>query len=432
MNWRSCTLLGRTAFSLGLLLLVSQGLWLGLAAFYFIKPIKKIYLRNIAVTVELAHAQVTHGVAEVDWGANADFRIIRDSQARPPLKTYDSDALLNELVDHLGQRYGSTVVLLKERDNSALWIRFPVRGEYYWAVIPKGAPPIPFFMLASVGVAIAVALLGAYAIIYSLTKQLRGLTVAVQAFGRGELAIPIEEKGPLEILNLSKGFNQMAVDLRKLDEDRRIMLAGISHDLKTPLTRLRIAVELAESQTDQELSAGMVHDIEEMDSILKQFLDYARDGTEEQPVVCDLNVIAGEVCERYRAAGHAIELKLGEMPAFPLRKLAIYRAITNIVDNAVRYGRDGVRIETQAEGNSVRILVTDRGPGIKSGNPADYVKAFARENVSRTEPGAGLGLAIVDRVVRTHGGQLHLENRTAGGLLVRIDLPAGVAGKGSV
>lgn len=430
MILNSRSLLGRTAFYLGLLMLVSQALWLGLAAYYFVKPIERVYGRNILVTVELAYAQVTQGGTAEARRADDEFKIVDDSQPRPPLKRM-ADSFLDGLLASLRTKYGNTVEILKDTENSVLWIRFPAGSAHYWVTIPKGAPAIPYFMLTSVGVAIAVALLGAYAIIYNLTKQLRALTGAVQAFGRGELTIPIEEKGPLEILNLSRGFNQMAVDLRKLDEDRRIMLAGISHDLKTPLTRLRIAVELAGANADPELASGMVRDIEDMDSILKQFLDYARDGTEEQPVLCDLNVIVADVCERYRSAGHQIDLALSEFPAFSLRKLAIYRAITNIVDNAVRYGRDGIRIETQADGENVRIVVIDRGPGIKAGTPEDYVKAFARETVSRSEPGAGLGLAIVERVVRTHGGRLHLENRTAGGLLVRMDLPTGASGSGS-
>jgi two-component system osmolarity sensor histidine kinase EnvZ len=422
VKFRFHTLLGRTALFLGVLMLISQALWLGIAAYFFVRPIDRVYRQNISMVVSLARTQVEQGPVDGEFTPNAYFRIVRDSAPRPEFKE-TADKFLAEMTATLRSQFGESVAIRKELDNSALWIRFPVGHENFWAVVPKGAPPIPHFMLASVGIGIAVALAGAYIIIFNLTKRLRTLTDAVQAFGRGEPTIPMEEAGPLEIMNLSRGFNQMAVDLKKLDDDRRFMLAGISHDLKTPLTRLRLAVELAGPGAEPELAAGMVHDIEDMDSILKQFLDYARDGAEEQPALSDLNVIVEDVCERYRASGHEIESRLGQIPPVPLRKLAIYRAATNLVDNAVRYGRSGIHVETLADGESVSIVVTDSGPGIKTGDPSDYVKAFVRENLSRSEPGAGLGLAIVGRIARIHGGNLHLENRATGGLLARIDLP---------
>lgn len=422
MKLRSFSLLGRTALFLGLLMLVSQLLWLGIAAYFFVRPIDRVYRQNILMVVDLARTEVEQAPVGAEFTPNEYFRIVRDSAPRPELKN-PPDRFLSEMTATLRSRFGEPVAIRKELDNSALWIRFPVGRDNFWAVVPKGAPPIPHFMLASVGVGIAIAVAGAYIIIFNLTRRLRALTNAVQSFGRGEPTIPIEEAGPLEIMNLSKGFNQMAADLKKLDDDRRIMLAGISHDLKTPLTRLRLAVELAAPNAEPELAAGMVHDIEDIDSILTQFLDYARDGAEEPPVQSDLNVIVEDVCERYRSSGKEIETRLARIPLLPLRKLAIYRAITNIVDNAVRYGVNGIQVETLGDGNTASIIVADDGPGIKAGNPADYIKAFARENISRSEPGTGLGLAIVERIIRIHGGKLHLENRAEGGFLVRIDLP---------
>lgn len=422
MKRRSFSLLGRTAFFLGVLMLLSQMLWLGIAASFFLPPIDQVYRKNISMVVDLARNEVGRSPAGGEFAPNEYFRIVRDSAPRPAFKE-TSDRFLMELTETLRARVGESVEIRKERNNSALWIRFPSGGENFWVVVPKGTPPLPYFMLASVGAGIAVAVAGAYVIIFSLTRRLRTLTQAVQAFGRGEPTIPMEEAGPLEIMNLSRGFNQMAADLQKLDDDRRLMLAGISHDLKTPLTRLRLAVELATPNAEPELAAGMVHDIEDMDAILKQFLDYARDGAEEQPVSGDLNVIVGDVIDRYHSGGHEIETRLGRIPPLPLRQLAIYRAVTNVVDNAVRYGRSGIVVETMADGGNVSLVVTDGGPGIRSGVPADYAKPFVRENISRSEPGAGLGLAIVGRIVRTHGGKLHLENRATGGLLVRIDLP---------
>jgi two-component system osmolarity sensor histidine kinase EnvZ len=303
-------------------------------------------------------------------------------------------------------------------------MRFAARGNLFWLVLPLNRPTIlPYSVLFWVGMGLAISVAGAYLIIFRLTQQLRKVTEAAQAVGRGEPPAPLEERGPQEIRDLSVGFNEMASDLKKLDSDRRLMLAGISHDLRTPLTHLRIAVELAAANAEPTIAAGMVHDIEDMDSILKQFLDYARDGSEEPFEESDLDAIVQEVSHRYTARGHPVKIELGKIPPFPFRRLAMRRVITNLVDNAVRYGRAGVRVKTRCTKATVTVVVSDEGPGIRSGNPADFLKPFAREDISRSESGAGLGLAIVDRAVRLHGGRLRLENQKPTGLLALIELP---------
>jgi two-component system osmolarity sensor histidine kinase EnvZ len=270
-----------------------------------------------------------------------------------------------------------------------------------------------------VGLEIALAVGGAYLIVFRLTKRLRYVTEAAKAIGQGEPPEILEVSGPEEIRSLSEGFNQMSRDLMKLEADRRLMLAGISHDLRTPLTRMRIAAELANSNVDP----AMVHDIEDMEAILRQFLDYARDGSEEQPAVHDLNDLVQEVGQRFAARGHLIETDLGRVPPFSFRRHSIRRVLDNLIDNAVRYGKSGIRVETRCSSDSVFTTVRDRGPGIHSGNPTDFIKPFAREDVSRSERGAGLGLTIVDRVVRLHGGRLRLENSNGGGLSATIEIP---------
>jgi two-component system osmolarity sensor histidine kinase EnvZ len=167
----------------------------------------------------------------------------------------------------------------------------------------------------------------------------------------------------------------------------------------------------------------MVHDIEDMDAILKQFLDYARDGSEEQPSEHDLNALIEEVAQRYAARGHALKIDLGPIPSFSFRRNSIRRVLDNLIDNAVRYGKSGVRVVTDCSADVVSVTISDAGPGIRKGSPADYIKPFAREEASRSERGAGLGLTIVDRTMRLHGGRLRLENASEGGLSVTIEFP---------
>lgn len=423
------TLLGRTALLLGLLMLISQAVWFACLVSFVINPIRDGYAGQMAAVVELAQENIERRQAAASspeavvfpYRPVSAFQIVSDSEAHP--KLYPSRWVISQIATILRKKFGPAIDIRTAGDSSILWVRFAVKNDLYWVVIPKGEPPPIGLVAIPMGLGVTVSVAGAYLIIFGLTRQLREVTSAAQAVGRGEAVAPLKETGAEEILNLRRGFNQMASDLKKLDRDRILMLAGISHDLKTPLTRLRLAVELGETQVERQLTEGMVSDIEDMNSILSQFLDYARDGSEEEPLMADFNAIARDVAERYQKLGVQLTTEFHEPLRFHFRKLAIHRAITNLVDNAVRYGREGVTIVTAVKGEHAVLIVSDRGPGIVTGTPEDFIKPFARENTSRTTIGTGLGLTIVDRIVRTHGGVVHIANQAPHGLVVRIELP---------
>jgi two-component system, OmpR family, osmolarity sensor histidine kinase EnvZ len=235
---------------------------------------------------------------------------------------------------------------------------------------------------------------------------------------------PLPESGPQEIRELSRGFNQLALNLEALESDRRLMLVGISHDLSTPLTRLRLAIELAQMKSDVSQLPGMIQDVEEMNGILLQFADYAKTGKEEEPVLADFNQVVAEVCQRYVAVGKDVRSNFGLLPAFGFRPLAVRRLVTNLVDNAARYADSGIEVNTRYVDGKVTLSVLDRGPGIQSMDPNSLIKPFARENTARgTQLGAGLGLSIVDRIAKTHGGSLVLRNRAERGLQATVAIP---------
>ncbi len=265
---------------------------------------------------------------------------------------------------------------------------------------------------------------GVYVVFSWLRRQLHSVVSAARIMGSGQTPAPLVEAGPDEIRELSRGFNQLALNLEALEADRRLMLIGVSHDLSTPLTRLRLALELMQMKADPSQAADMIHDIEDMNAILVQFMDYARSGKDEEPAVGDFNWVVAEVCQRYVAAGHLIRPHTEALPSFGFRPLAIRRLVTNLVDNATRYGVKDVEANTHLADGKVLFAVLDRGPGIHSVDPSDLIKPFARENAARgIEPGAGLGLAIVDRIARAHGGELRLSNRVGGGLAATVILP---------
>jgi two-component system osmolarity sensor histidine kinase EnvZ len=272
--------------------------------------------------------------------------------------------------------------------------------------------------------ALIVCSVGVYIIFYWLRRQLQSLLGAARILGDGNMPAPLPETGPEEIRELSRGFNQLALNLEALESDRRLMLVGISHDLSTPLTRLRLAIELARMKPDVSQLSGMIQDIEEMNGILLQFADYAKTGKEEQPVVADFNQVVAEVCQRYVAVGKDVRSNLAMLPAFGFRPLAVRRLVTNLVDNAARYADSGIEVNTSYLDGTVTLSVLDRGPGIQSMDPNSLIKPFARENIARgSQLGAGLGLSIVDRIAKTHGGGLVLRNRPERGLAATVAIP---------
>jgi two-component system osmolarity sensor histidine kinase EnvZ len=274
--------------------------------------------------------------------------------------------------------------------------------------------------------ALLVCTFGVYIIFYWLRRQLQSLIVAARILGDGRMPPPLPETGPEEIRELSRGFNQLAQNLEALESDRRLMLVGISHDLSTPLTRLRLAIELMQMKPDVNQVPGIIQDIEEMNGILVQFADYAKTGKDEEPVLGDFNQVVVEVCQRYVSVGKAVRWDLAKIPAFNFRALAVRRLVTNLVDNAARYGRGEIEVNTRHQDGIVTLTVLDQGPGIRSMDPNSLIKPFARENIARgTQLGAGLGLSIVDRIAKTHGGDLVLSNRPEAGLAVTVTIQAG-------
>jgi two-component system osmolarity sensor histidine kinase EnvZ len=176
---------------------------------------------------------------------------------------------------------------------------------------------------------------------------------------------------------------------------------------------------------DAQMKDGMTADIEEMDRIIGQFLDFARTGGGESLEALNLAAVAAEIIERFRKLGHAIEVDLQPVPDAQLRPMAMRRAIGNLLDNALRYGETGIAVSTRAENGIIVIEVLDRGPGIPAESAERLKQPFTRLETARSGTGgSGLGLAIAERIMRDHGGLLALLPREGGGLVARIALPA--------
>jgi two-component system osmolarity sensor histidine kinase EnvZ len=205
-----------------------------------------------------------------------------------------------------------------------------------------------------------------------------------------------------------------------MERERAMVLAGISHDLRTPLSRMRLALEMSGAESDA--AGAMVADIDEIDAIIGQFLDFAR-GVNEEKKPQDLGALLDEVADHYRRLGKTILLTRQDAGPLRFARMAVRRAVSNLVDNALRYAGEPIEVESRNTAQGVVIEVRDRGPGIPAAETERLKRPFARLEAARGgRGGAGLGLAIVERVARAHGGSLELLPREGGGLVARLVL----------
>jgi two-component system osmolarity sensor histidine kinase EnvZ len=339
--------------------------------------------------------------------------------------------LMQELAERLRERLGPETDIRFAPRLQMLFVRVLAAETPYWIGVPVPArsPADETPTRALVWTLIVLALLLAAAFVFAryLARPLRELTAAVERVGRGESAPPLPETGPSEIAAVNRGFNAMTTSLARNEQDRALLLAGVSHDLRTPLARLRLGVEM--SARDEPLRSGMVADIEEMDRIIGQFLDFARPDNGSVFEEADLNEVVGACVLRYSHANRPVSFTASNAPRMPLKVTTISRLTANLIDNALAYGAPPVEVSTSRQGGAAFIEVADRGPGIPPAEVDRLKQPFTRASEARARAdgaaGAGLGLAIVDRIARIHGGRFDILPREGGGTVARVTLPLG-------
>jgi len=255
-----------------------------------------------------------------------------------------------------------------------------------------------------------------------LTGPIRTFAAAADRLGRDVQAPPLAESGPVEIRQAVKAFNGMQERLRRLVENRTRMLAAISHDLRTPITQLRLRAEFIE---DAEEQAKTLTTLKEMEAMIASTLTFARDdATVEEPRTVDVAALVESLCDDLADAGKPVSFEPAEKIAVTCRPAALKRAVANLIENAVKYAA-AARVAIVAEAKDVRVIVDDDGPGIPPEELENVFTPFYRVNKSRGGDigGVGLGLSVVRAVVDAHGGHVRLENRDGGGLRAVLELP---------
>jgi len=420
---------GRIAIMIAVLLLINVIVSYIWVSFYIIKPLIDQQMYLIAPEVKMIGTQLKRNsdiqliTKTIDSDLrSAGIRLIDSSNGEPDalIQATYYKTLTNSLVKQLNM---PTEVRLEESDALYAWIKMP-EHRHLWLRVPLANTETPYPAPQAVYIATItlLSLLGGWWVARSISRPLKRLEFAAREVGRGDRPGELKVVGTTELKAVTQSFNQMAHDVQQFEEDRTLLLAGISHDLRTPLTRIRLASEFI-SEKDQELQQDIIRDTEDMDEIIDQFIGYVRDGRDEHLEREDLNELIRIVTAPLDQPPMEIKLVLSELPEFTFKPLAMKRLLTNLVENAKRYGGNKLTVISEYDKQFIRLRVQDEGPGIKEDAIEELFQPFKRGDAARGGKGTGLGLAIVAKIANLHEGEIELFNRPDKGLEACLTLP---------
>ncbi len=417
---------GQTVLLIGFLLFVNQVVSYISFALYVIEPnqqqINQLLAKQIRVVfIDINDVRLSPKMAEA-FHHETGIGVYREQDALKlglasagyyPYRSEQMSALLG----------GPAEVRISQGDEYLFWIR-PPQAPSLWVKIPlmgleeANFSPLIFFL----GIIGVLSVAGGWLFVRQLNRPLKSLQRAAEEVGRGNFPEPLTEHGTSEIMAVTQAFNHMSKGIKQLENDRNLLMAGISHDLRTPLTRIRLASEMM-SDMDDFLKEGIENDIDDMNNIIDQFIDYLRHGSKDKAELGDLNLLVEEVLNVETPANRNIIFTAGNCPEIPLRYVAIKRALANLIQNALRYTQGNIEVITGHEKKYVYFIVSDEGEGIPDADIERLFQPFTQGDKARGTEGSGLGLAIIKRIVDTHGGRVELSNKPTGGLQAKVYLP---------
>ncbi|KQQ97610.1 sensor histidine kinase [Massilia sp. Leaf139] len=441
MGWARSGLFWRTFFLLSLLTTLSMGSWIGMLNVFQRGPQVQQTAELVVSVVTLTKAALTHSAPELrrelmfELVSNEGVRIftLEDTDVVDPPP---ANPLMPEIAAAVREKLGAQTRFSSRVNGMAgFWISFNIEDDQYWLMLEReriaGLTRIQWLGWASVvGV---LSLLGAAFISSLINLPLARLTAAARAIAKGERPTPLPEKGSKEIIEANRSFNQMVEDLAQVEKDRAVILAGISHDLRTPLARMQLELEMANLSTDAR--EGMQSDIAQMDAIIGQFLDYAKPTEAASFIEVEISHLLADCAQHAtRLPGMRVTTDLEDGVRVLGNETDLRRVINNVVENARRYARTpgedytqldfACHVRATPQGRRAVVEIADHGPGVPDDQINQLLKPFTRLDTARGQAnGAGLGLAIVERVVTRHNAELTVRNRDGGGLLVQLALP---------
>ena len=428
------SLFWRTFFLLALLLCGGIFAWVQALRQLESEPRVVLAAQQIASLVNLSregmrYADRINRVALVKAMSTSEAIRVAPREPRDKWEPFEQDSFTNRVGGEIRSRLGpGTIVARSVNGVAGLWVGFSIEADPWWlqAESARIQPLAGGTWFVWIGIALLATVLGSVAIARLINRPLRELSFAASRIRGGEYDSRLDEDTMTsEIREVNMGFNRMARELAKVEEDRAVMLAGISHDLRTPLARLRLEAEM--SVHDLEARRFMAADIDQLDAIIDKFMDYARPGvTQLMPI--HLALLIDKEAASYRDPS---EIQITSQVAINLKVMAdeveLGRVFANIFENARRYGRSTdtgiavVSISSTRSGPWAICTVRDRGPGVAHEKLPQLTTPFFRGNAARTAAtGAGLGLAIVEKSMQRMGGQLEIHNAPEGGLMLHL------------
>ncbi|MCW8093263.1 two-component system sensor histidine kinase EnvZ [Alteromonas sp. ASW11-130] len=425
---------GQTVLLIGVLLLINQVVSYLSVTYYFIQPSYQQINSLLATQVKTLLHQ---GMVDTPTPAYSEFtrktgiRVYTAQQAmRKDLANATYYGFMSASVSRSLKTRADVRISTQPSTNPSspylVWINLDTHPER-WIAIPisglseANISPLTMYLMV-IGV---LSVAGGWLFVRRLNRPLQALQRAALQVGQGNSPAPLKEQGSSEMIEVTRAFNRMNQGIQQLERDRTLMTAGISHDLRTPLTRIRLATEMLPDEQDW-LKEGIVNDIEDMNAIIDQFIDYARQEGAERLESADLNALICELAQvRHIEETHHIELKLNDVPLLTLRKIAIKRVLDNLIENAFRYGSNNIVVTTFEDKASRRVYcrVRDFGPGIPDHELDDVFMPFTQGDKARGSLGSGLGLAITRRIIKSHHGDIALRNHPEKGLIAEFWLP---------
>ena len=423
---------GQTALLIGFLLLINQLVSYALVVRHVVEPSFKQLNILLAKQVKLVFMNVPEQGREqlpIDEILSEQFKELTGLRVYPAYlahkhgldKAVPYHFLSKQMSEYLG---GETEVRVAKEDLFMVWIN-PPQDPYVWIKIPlekfddSEFSPLTFYLIL-IG---ALSIIGGWFFARHLTRPLRRLQMAANQVAKGEYPEQLEFRGSIEIIGVTSAFNSMASGIKQLEDDRSLLMAGISHDLRTPLTRIRLATEMLDEK-ETFFKEGIEQDIDDMNEIIDQFITYIKLDREEISELHDLNEIIVHEVNAETSRGRNIVMALTPIPIIMIRGTALKRVLANLISNAIRYGNGEVYVSSGFSSKNVIFFdVSDNGPGIPQDKIQQLFKPFVQGDNARGGQGSGLGLAIVHRFVNNHGGKVSVTNRIQGGLSVRIELP---------
>jgi len=343
------------------------------------------------------------------------------------------DPFLKLVVEKITAKISSgSFVAINHYDIPGVWVSFEIDGDMFWVVVPRliSDRPFPWHWIGW-GIVIAIlAILGAYITTKRISRPINNLIDAEDKIRNGHNVKKLPLDSVTEFRELSEAFNEMTENLSKVNKERKFLLASVSHDIRTPLTRIRLASEMLPPNS-LSLKESLEDDVMEINDILNQFLDFARGFEDEPKIPVNLGTLLKDIQIKHKRMGQNFILRKKNIRTnipkklfIDIRPLAFQRCLDNLINNAFFYSKGKVILEASLLEESFTISIIDNGPGIPEEQKSKLLKPFERVDEARgNKGGSGLGLTIADRIVKAHDGKLELINRTQGGLDAKITIP---------